>query len=91
MRVSNNFEAALKAGSDIARVGAGIFGKKKPTKTFGKRCSRIVRSIAIILESCGLRGLAYSLEYVLMDITHFPQTFLGLLRPHGVVDPLPAP
>lgn len=36
MGVSNNFEAALKAGSDIARVGAGIFGKKKTNENIWK-------------------------------------------------------
>jgi PLP dependent protein len=33
MGMSSDFEAALKAGSDIVRVGTGIFGKRPPKTT----------------------------------------------------------
>ena len=33
MGMSSDFEAALKAGSDIVRVGTGIFGKRPPKAT----------------------------------------------------------
>lgn len=33
MGMSNDFEAALKSGSDIVRVGTGIFGARRPKST----------------------------------------------------------